>query len=85
MACIDGYFFGIEDKVETGKPTLLQLKNLEWIDGAYGFGILLYPDQFENFKRFITDGLDNLNGWQENWYANNIKLQYEWKEKLKKI
>lgn len=85
LACIDGYFLGIEDKAKTGKPTLLQLKNLEWIDGAYGFGILLYPDQFENFKRFINEGLTDLNGWQEQWYADNIELQYKWKEKLEKI
>lgn len=85
LACIDGYFFGIEDKAKNGKPTLLQLKNLEWIDNAYGFGILLYPDQFENFKRFINDGLDGLNDWQEQWYSDNIALQYKWKEKLEKI
>lgn len=85
LACIDGYFFGIEDKASGGKPTMLQLKNLEWIDAAGGFGILLYPDQFENFKRFINYGLNNLNAWQEEWYVENIALQYEWREKLEKM
>lgn len=85
LACIDGYFFGIEDKRIDGKPTLLQLKNLQWINEAYGFGILLYPDEFKNFKRFVNESLDNLSAWQESWYTKNLELQLEWKEKLEKI
>lgn len=79
LACIDGIFYGIEDKRENGKPTLLQLKNLEWIRQAEGYGILLYPDQFENFKKFVTDPDSMLT-----WYVENIALQAEWQEKLEK-
>lgn len=90
LACVEGCFVGIEDKAEDGRPTLLQLKNLEWIRNAGGFGILLYPDQFDNFKTFVTTGfasmgLDGLTKWQLKWYNENIELQYKWKEKLEKI
>lgn len=53
LACINGFFFGIEVKSETGKPSPLQLINLKQIDDAGGFGILLYPDDFEEFKEFV--------------------------------
>lgn len=79
MACIDGIFYGIEDKAENGKPKLLQLKNLEWIRQAGGYGILLYPDQFENFKTFVADP-DGM----FKWYVDNIELQSKWREKLEK-
>ena len=84
LACVDGHFFGIEDKSKTGKPKMLQLKNLEWVRDAGGFGILLYPDDFENLKRFITDGLDNLSPWQLDWYNGNINLQEDWVQKIEK-
>lgn len=82
LACVDSYFFGIEDKNDDGKPTVLQLKNLEWIHNAGGFAILLYPNDFDNFKKFIVDGLDNLSEWQFDWYYKNRKLQKEWFKKL---
>ena len=53
LACVDGQFFAIEDKAKNGKPTLLQIVTLKKIRLAFGFGILLYPDEFENFKRFL--------------------------------
>ena len=87
LACIDGYFFGIEDKREDGKPTLLQLKNLEWIRDAGGYGILLYPTDFENFKNFLGVRFlpQNLSRQQMQWYVANIELQKEWYDKLNKI
>jgi hypothetical protein len=86
LACVNGHFFGIEDKAETGKPKLLQLKNLEWMQRAGGFGILLYPNEFDNFKRFLNElrSDDILTDWQCKWYLSNIKLQTKWKEKLEK-
>ena len=80
LACIDGIFYGIEDKASNGRPTMLQLKNLEWIRQAGGYGILLYPHDFENFVQFIK----NPNNMYE-WYVENIALQAEWQEKLEKF
>lgn len=84
LACINGYFFGIEDKAKTGKPSLLQLKNLEWIRKAGGYGILLYPDDFEILKKFILHKTDRRypSFDAEMWYQENIELQKQWKEKL---
>lgn len=87
LACIDGYFFGIEDKAENGQPKLLQLKNLEWIRQAGGYGILLYPDQFENFKKFIGEYFDPYSMSNEcyDWYIKNLALQERWRIKLEKM
>ena len=80
LACIYGIFYGIEDKSSGGRPTMLQLKNLEWIREAGGYGILLYPNDFENFVKFVEDPHEMFN-----WYMSNIELQNKWKEKLEKI
>ena len=53
LACINGDFYGIEVKSETGKPSTLQLMNLNKINNAGGYAILLYPKDFENFKKLI--------------------------------
>ena len=53
LVCWKGKFLGIELKAENGKPSDLQLWNLDQIRKAGGEGILLYPHQFEDFKKFI--------------------------------
>ena len=53
LACVNGYFVGIEVKAPNGKPSELQLYNLREIEKAGGFGILLYPKQWDDFKAFI--------------------------------
>jgi hypothetical protein len=53
LACVNGYFIGIEVKAPTGRPSELQLDNLKKIDDAGGFGILLYPKDFEVFKELV--------------------------------
>lgn len=53
LVCCNGYFIGVELKAPTGKPSELQLWNLLKIHEAGGFGWLLYPDGFEDFKQFV--------------------------------
>ena len=53
LVCCKGYFIGVEVKATHGTPSPLQLYNLKKIDEAGGFGILLYPKDFELFKQFI--------------------------------
>lgn len=77
IACINGYFFGIEDKSKNGRPTLLQLRNLEKIRDAGGYGILLYPAHFDNFKEFAKNPQKN-----NSWYVQNIEFQGRWKKRL---
>lgn len=54
LACVNGYFLGIEVKGPHGKPSDLQLYNIRKIKEAGGFGIILYPNQWEDFKELIV-------------------------------
>lgn len=84
LSCINGHFVAIEDKAINGKPTLLQLKTLEKMRIAGGYGILLYPDQLTNFKKFVNDlnGAHSLSDESYCWYLENQALQLEWIAKL---
>lgn len=53
LVCCNGYFVGVELKAHDGKPSALQLWNLEKIERAGGFAILLYPAEYELFQGFI--------------------------------
>lgn len=55
LCCCKGHFLGIELKASTGKPSELQLYHLNKIDEAGGLGILLYPEDFQTFKRIIRN------------------------------
>jgi Holliday junction resolvase len=55
LACVNGYFVGIEVKAQNGKPSELQLYNVQKIREAGGFAIILYPSAFSKFKEFIID------------------------------
>ena len=50
LACVGGMFVGIELKAPRGRPSELQLFNLKRIDRNGGYGILLYPKDFDRFK-----------------------------------
>lgn len=53
IACVNGYFVAIEVKAPTGKPSALQLYNLDQIKKSGGISILLYPKQWDEFKTLI--------------------------------
>ena len=53
LVCLNGWFLGIEIKASNGKPSDLQLYHLRGIKKAGGIAVLLYPDDFENFKKLI--------------------------------
>lgn len=78
LACVDGYFFGIEDKRDDGNPSMLQIQNLKKIRKSGGYGILLFAKDFNNFKVFVNTGCDK----SDPWYLDNIELQQEWERKL---
>ena len=79
LVCAWGQFIGIELKAPKGEPSLLQLKHLERIQKAGGWGILLYPGEFEQFKIWLDDRLE-----KRNWYLKNLELQEFWKNKLER-
>lgn len=76
LVCVNGWFVGVELKAANGKPSALQLWNIEQIRAADGIAIVLYPDQFENFKHLINLLLSG------NIYSH--KLQYTFDRKVKK-
>ena len=55
LVCCNGYFVAIEVKAKNGKPSELQLYNRELIRKAGGYAIILYPDEWEEFKTFIKN------------------------------
>ena len=73
----DGCFLGIEVKAANGEPSILQLYHLDKIRQAGGYGILLYPKDFEQFRRFNEHKTKS-----DSWYLGNIKEQQEWKKRL---
>lgn len=55
LACINGYFVGIEVKAPNGKASEIQIFNIRKINAAGGFAFVLYPSAFEQFKQFVED------------------------------
>lgn len=55
LVCCKGQFMGIEVKAPDGKPSDLQIYNLRQIDRAGGLAILLYPKDYDMFKRLVDD------------------------------
>lgn len=55
LVCCKGWFMGVETKGPNGKPSDLQIYNLREIDRAGGRAILLYPKDYDLFKRLVQD------------------------------
>lgn len=55
LVCCNGHFVGVELKAEKGRSSDLQLWNIEEIRKAGGIAIVLYPDQFDQFKEMICE------------------------------
>lgn len=54
LVCCKGKFIGVELKATNGKPSALQLWNLRKIEESGGYGVLLYPSDFDVFTKFIV-------------------------------
>lgn len=54
LACVNGHFVAVEVKAENGKPSELQLHHIAEIKKAGGYATILYPKDFENFKKEMT-------------------------------
>lgn len=55
LVCCKGRFMGVEVKAPDGKPSDLQIYNLRRIDRAGGLAILLYPKDYDLFKRLVEN------------------------------
>ena len=59
LACVNGYFVGIEVKAPNGKPSELQKYNIREINKSHGIGIVLCPKQYDDFVKMIEFLIDN--------------------------
>lgn len=53
LCCCNGNFLGVEVKASKGKPSELQKRNIRKINQCGGYGVILYPDQFDDFKKMV--------------------------------
>jgi len=59
IACVNGWFVGIEVKSDVGKPSEIQLQNIKEIHDNSGYAVVVRPDDFDKLKemiRAIKDG-----------------------------
>ena len=56
LASVNGYFVGIEVKAQNGRPSELQLYNVQKIRESGGFACVVYPSGYDQLKSFI-DGV----------------------------
>jgi hypothetical protein len=54
IACLHGKFIGIECKANGGKPTALQLKNLQELSSAGGISVLVDETGLDKLKVLLT-------------------------------
>lgn len=59
LACVNGKFVAIEVKAENGKPSELQLYQQKKIKESGGKAYILYPKDFEQFKKEIESEVQN--------------------------
>lgn len=59
LCCVGGRFLAVEIKREGGRPTPLQLYTIDKIKNAGGVAIVLYPQDFEAFKKLVIDLLNS--------------------------
>ena len=66
LVCCNGYFVAVEVKAPNGKPSELQKRNIKEINWSCGVGIVLYPDQFDDFKQLIECLIhgDEMEAWR---------------------
>ena len=53
IACINGHFVAVEVKATNGKASELQKYHINQIKESGGFAVILYPDEFDDFKKTI--------------------------------
>lgn len=57
----NGKFFAIEVKAANGRPSPLQIYNIEELKKLGAYAIILYPKDFETFKKEFSKFCQNTN------------------------
>lgn len=60
LGVINGKFIALEIKGPKGVPSELQKRNIRLINKAGGWGLILYPSQFEEFKEGVKKLYGNM-------------------------
>lgn len=55
LACVNGYFVGIEVKAQNGHPSELQIHHCNKIRESGGFAFIVYPSGWEKLKKILSD------------------------------
>lgn len=66
LCCVNGVFMAIEVKASKGKPSKIQLYKIEQINKAGGVAFVLYPKDFNKFKK-ICEGVIACNIHTREW------------------
>ena len=56
LACIKGWFVGIEVKADDGEPSELQIWTVKQIRKAGGVAVVLFPSAFSDFQKWAEGG-----------------------------
>ena len=59
LCAVNGHFLAIEVKAENGKPSQLQIYNIEKIRESGGHAVIVKPSQFEELKQLIQELLND--------------------------
>lgn len=70
LCCCNGYFLAIELKAPTGKPSDLQIYNINKINETGGFAIILYPKDFDLFEEMV----EHLQFYETSEASNLVEL-----------
>ena len=79
LACLNGHFMAIEVKAPNGRPSALQIHNLELIRGSGGYGLLLYPKDWLRFVRLCDDLMYGKFPEDYNYFKGVIE---QWKSRI---
>ena len=59
LASVNGWFVGIEVKADSGRPSELQLDNIQLIRDSGGYAWVVYPSGFEQLQTKLVKLLNN--------------------------
>jgi hypothetical protein len=55
LCCVNGKFVAIEAKAGKGQPTMLQIKNLDAVNAAGGYTLIIREDNMSYLERIIEE------------------------------
>lgn len=75
LACVNGWFVGIEVKAPNGKPSELQKYNVKKLNSCNGFAVIVKPEQFDDLT-YMLKCLELNDEEQARLYCNRINTPY---------